>query len=147
MNQNATLTEIKLSYFKLAKELHPDKAEDKRFVDLNKVIEPSDKFCVYRDVNKFLALVEAYDVLSNPDKRMRYDRQLGKTPYHFTSGFSGKYSTETESNKPKGNQGIRSDIHSKPFDTPYTHGWKKTHIIEYDKGKSYTFQIAEELAV
>jgi len=51
----ATPKEIKKAYYKLAKRLHPDTG-----------LEPSDK--------KFVALGEAYQVLSDPTLRSKYDR-------------------------------------------------------------------------
>jgi len=51
----ATPKDIKKAYYRLAKRLHPDTG-----------LEPSDK--------KFVALGEAYQVLSNPTLRSKYDR-------------------------------------------------------------------------
>ena len=55
INRNATEKEIKAAYRKLAKKYHPD---------VNKAKDASEKF---KDVN------EAYEVLSDPQKRQRYD--------------------------------------------------------------------------
>lgn len=52
INKNATQTEIKKSYYKLAKTLHPDKGGD---------------------TEEFKKIMEAYEVLSNEEKRKIYD--------------------------------------------------------------------------
>jgi molecular chaperone DnaJ len=60
LGKNATKDEIKKSYFKLAKEFHPD---------VNKAASAKDKFAT---VN------EAYETLSDESKRKIYD-QTGMT--------------------------------------------------------------------
>lgn len=57
VEKNATAEEIKKAYRKKAIQYHPDK-------------NPGDK----KAEEKFKEAAEAYDVLSNPDKRARYDR-------------------------------------------------------------------------
>jgi len=57
VSKDATLNDIKLAYRRLARKLHPD---------LNKT-DPQAK-------EKFIELQEAYEVLSDPDKRENYDR-------------------------------------------------------------------------
>lgn len=57
VDRNATAEEIKKAYRKKAIQYHPDK-------------NPGDK----EAEEKFKEAAEAYDVLSNPDKRARYDR-------------------------------------------------------------------------
>jgi DnaJ-class molecular chaperone len=55
--RSATEAEIKSAYRKLAKELHPDKNKDNP-----------------RAADKFAAATNAYDLLSDKDKRARFDR-------------------------------------------------------------------------
>lgn len=62
LEKDATESEIKIAYRKLAKKYHPD---------LNKT-DPKAK-------DKFIELKEAYDTLSNPRKRQIYD-QTGYDP-------------------------------------------------------------------
>lgn len=67
VDKNATDSEIKKSYRKLAKKYHPD-------------LHPDDK-----EMNeKFSEINEAYEVLSDPDKRKKYDL-FGKNA-NFTQG-------------------------------------------------------------
>ena len=58
--KSATADEIKTAYRKLARKYHPD-------------VNPGDKSAE----DKFKEINEAYEVLSDPDKRKRYD-QLGQ---------------------------------------------------------------------
>ena len=57
VNKNATPDELKKAYRKLALQYHPDR-------------NPGDK----EAEEKFKEAAEAYDVLSNPDKKARYDQ-------------------------------------------------------------------------
>ena len=59
INPNATSGQIKVAYRRLALQYHPDKNPE------NKLAE-----------QRFIEVAEAYDVLSNPVKRDRYDRGL-----------------------------------------------------------------------
>lgn len=64
VNKNATAAEIKKAYRKLARKLHPD-------------LNPNDKDAQH----KFQQLNEANEVLSDPEKRKKYD-QYGKDWQH-----------------------------------------------------------------
>lgn len=57
VSKNATESEIKKAYRKLAIKYHPDKNPDDKAAE-----------------DKFKEAAEAYEVLSNPDKKARYDR-------------------------------------------------------------------------
>ncbi|HXH28489.1 MAG TPA: DnaJ domain-containing protein, partial [Candidatus Polarisedimenticolia bacterium] len=59
VERKARLGDIKRAYRKLARKYHPD-------------LNPSDK----RAEERFKQITEAYDVLSDPQKRKAYDRQL-----------------------------------------------------------------------
>ncbi|MCH5334590.1 MAG: molecular chaperone DnaJ [Alistipes sp.] len=77
VEKNANADEIKKAYRKAAIKYHPDK-------------NPGDK----QAEEKFKEAAEAYDVLSNPDKRARYDRfghagMGGAAGGGFGGGFSG----------------------------------------------------------
>ena len=79
VSKGASAEEIKKAYRKLAIKYHPDK-------------NPGDK----ESEEKFKEAAEAYDVLSNPDKKSRYD-QFGHAGMGGASGgggFSGGFSME-----------------------------------------------------
>ena len=72
--RNASQEEIKKAYRRLAHKYHPDKGGDEK---------------------KFKEINEAYQVLSNPEKRAQYDRfgesfEFGKEGSGFSSGFFWK---------------------------------------------------------
>lgn len=81
--ESATADEIKKAYRKIAKENHPD-------------TNPDDSAAVER----FKAATEAYDTLSDPEKRKKYDqlRKLGATGGGFGFGNSGNRRTRTYTN-------------------------------------------------
>jgi len=56
VSRDASNSEIKKAYRKLALEFHPDKATDKEFAE-----------------KKFVEVSEAYEVLSDEDKKRRFD--------------------------------------------------------------------------
>lgn len=77
VNRNATEQEIKKSYRQKALKFHPDKNPDDSEAEV-----------------KFKEAAEAYEVLSNPEKRRRYD-QFGHTGLRGgAGGFSGGMSME-----------------------------------------------------
>ena len=71
LSKGASDDEIKKAYRKLAKENHPD-------------LHPGDKACEER----FKEIGEAYEVLSDPDKKARYD-QYGHAAFDPNGGFGG----------------------------------------------------------
>ncbi len=71
LSKGASDDEIKKAYRKLAKENHPD-------------LHPGDKACEER----FKEIGEAYEILSDPDKKARYD-QYGFAGVDPNSGFGG----------------------------------------------------------
>jgi molecular chaperone DnaJ len=75
VNKTASADEIKKSYRKIAMQFHPDR-------------NPGDKAAE----EKFKEAAEAYDVLSNPDKRAQYDRfghNMGSGAGHGGPGGAG----------------------------------------------------------
>ncbi len=71
VKKGVTEDELKKAYRKLAKENHPD-------------LHPGDKECEAR----FKEINEAYEVLSDPDKRAKYD-QFGHAAFDPSQGFGG----------------------------------------------------------
>lgn len=74
VSRDASADEIKKAYRKAAIQYHPDK-------------NPGDK----EAEDKFKEAAEAYDVLSNPDKKARYD-QFGHEGMGSAGGFGGGFS-------------------------------------------------------
>lgn len=74
LKKGASDDDIKKAYRKLAKEHHPD-------------LNPDDKSAEA----KFKELSEAYEVLSDSDKKAKYD-QFGHAAFDQSSGFGGAYS-------------------------------------------------------
>ncbi len=73
INKDASADEIKKAYRKKAIQFHPDKNPDDKAAE-----------------EKFKEAAEAYDVLSNPDKRARYD-QFGHAGMSGAAGNGGPY--------------------------------------------------------
>ena len=73
VNKNATENEIKHAYRKLAKKYHPD-------------MNPGDK----NAEEKFKEATEAYEVLSDPEKKARYD-QFGHAAFEQGGGGAGGF--------------------------------------------------------
>src|SRR5690349_15096733 len=71
IDKSASADQIKKAYRKKAIEYHPDKNPG------NKEAE-----------EKFKAAAEAYEILSDPDKKARYD-QYGSAAFDGTGGFNG----------------------------------------------------------
>src|SRR5918994_2972550 len=79
VKRGASEAEIKKAYRSLAKQLHPDRNTDNP-----------------KAAERFAQVTQAYDMLSDKDKRARYDRgeidEDGNPKMPFGSGFGG-YST------------------------------------------------------
>jgi len=78
ISRSATAAEIKRAYRKKAIEYHPDK-------------NPGDKVAE----EKFKEAAEAYEVLSDPDKKARYD-QFGHQAFEGAGGFGGGHHMNME---------------------------------------------------
>lgn len=90
VKRNASDKEIKKQYRKLALKYHPDKNLDKR----------------EKATKKFAEISEAYEVLSDPDKRRKYDLGDGTIPDSNHQGFG---------NQGFGSQGFRSQSFGQGF--------------------------------
>ena len=71
LEKSASDDEIKKAYRRLAKQYHPD-------------LHPGDKDCE----EKFKEIGEAYEILSDPDKKAKYD-QYGHAAFDPNAGFGG----------------------------------------------------------
>ncbi|WP_243575263.1 molecular chaperone DnaJ [Candidatus Cardinium sp. cByotN1] len=89
IERSATAEQIKKAYRKIAMQYHPDKNPG------NKAAE-----------EKFKAATEAYDVLSNPDKKQQYDR-------FGTQGFQ-------EGGRPYGDDFFEGDLNDLFQDSPFS---------------------------
>ena len=69
--KSASADDIKSSFRKLARKHHPDLAKDKKAAE-----------------EKFKEINEAYEVLSDPEKRKKYD-EYGSNWQHAGNGFQG----------------------------------------------------------
>ena len=69
--KSASADEIKSAFRKLARKHHPDLAKDKKAAE-----------------EKFKEINEAYEVLSDPEKRKKYD-EYGSNWQHAGNGFQG----------------------------------------------------------
>jgi curved DNA-binding protein len=85
VSKNATREEIKSAFRKLARKYHPDTAKDKKSAE-----------------EKFKEINEAYEVLSDPEKRKKYDayganwQQSGFQPPPGSAGTYGGFPTDFE---------------------------------------------------
>ena len=81
VNKNATDDELKKAYRKMAIKYHPDRQQNKSEAEKKEAEE------------KFKEAAEAYDVLSDPNKRARYD-QFGFAGDQMGGGFGGGMSMD-----------------------------------------------------
>lgn len=101
VDKSSSSSEIKKAYYKLARKFHPDKADESKKEEYTK---------------KFQQIGEAYEVLSDEDKRQKYDR-FGKeglkesrniNPFDIFNMFSGGFNFGNNRN-----QGIRKNNDTK----------------------------------
>lgn len=129
VDRNATASEIKKAYRKLAKEHHPDVS--------NKPDE------------KFKEISEAYSVLSDIDKRRNYDRGGSRSGFEgfndfgdifndfgfheFFGGGRGRSARTQSNNKPGGNVRVVIDVTLDEVETGSTRKIRYDRKVECDK--------------
>src|ERR1700733_16079390 len=79
ISSGASLADIKKAYRKLAKQYHPDVNHDSDAAE------------------RFRELTEAYDTLTDPDRRRRYDRLHGTHSGKRNTGAGGSQARNTSS--------------------------------------------------
>jgi len=93
VSRNATIDEIKKAYRRLARKYHPD-------------VNPGDP----KAEERFKEITEAYQVLSDPEKRKAYD-QFGSAAFDTSGGFSGGFSDFKDfEDFTKGFKGFRFEV-------------------------------------
>jgi DnaJ-class molecular chaperone len=95
LKRGASEAEIKKAYRSLAKQLHPDRNKDNP-----------------KAAERFAQVTAAYDLLSDKDKRARYDRgeidEEGNPKMPFGGGFGGGYSSGAGPRPGAGPQGFEN---------------------------------------
>ena len=81
VSSGAALADIKRAYRKLAKQYHPDVNHDSDAAE------------------RFRELTEAYDTLTDPERRRRYDRLYGTQSGNRNTGAGGSQARDTSSGK------------------------------------------------
>ncbi len=79
VSPKASNAEIKSAYRRLARKLHPDKNEGSA-----------------EKAQEFAKVAKAYEILSNPQQRADYDRQILQAEYKTTSNRDSVFSSENE---------------------------------------------------
>jgi hypothetical protein len=94
ISSGATLADIKRAYRRLAKQYHPD---------VNAAPDAAERF---------RELTEAYDTLSDPDRRRRYDRLYGTSTGRTTTGSGNDHTRHSRSgNRSQAGHGTPRDDH------------------------------------
>lgn len=132
VSADASLDEIKKTYRKLAMLYHPDR-------------NPNDK----SSEDKFKEIVEAYDVLSDEEKRREFDniRSLGrKFSYQSQNNSNNTYSKDTDFNSRRSSKDIYGDpdIMWNEFKSDYSEKFSdffKNFFYKKDKNKGKDKQV------
>ena len=125
LKQTATLDEIKDSYRRLAKKFHPD-------------LNDGDSFFAER----FKDIQEAYDVLSDSNKKLKYDSSLGLPSYHENTTSQNRPTSKTKRDKIELKQesiNFLTGLHPRCFEFKLINNFGNDiaaeYIIQPDKGK------------
>ena len=101
VKKSASLAEVKLAYFNMAKKFHPD---------TNKTLDARQVFSL---------IAEAYDVLSDPKRRAKYDETgLGEEKFGGRSGGPGRQSSDSSYTSEEMYQRIFGDNRARPETEP-----------------------------
>lgn len=95
--RTADAAEIKRAYRKLAKQLHPDQNKDNP-----------------KAADRFKSITSAYDILSDPERKAKYDRgeidEQGNPKYAGFGGGSGGYRSSNSGTRPGAGAGRAPDF-------------------------------------
>jgi hypothetical protein len=122
VRRDANADEIKMAYRRLARELHPD-------VNPDPVTQ-----------ERFKVITQAYEVLSDPDKRQLYD--LGGDPFAAAGGYFGQARRERskEDGYPRGRwESHRERWPPQPSDGAWNQSWDQAPYSDYLGGQPPSF--------
>ena len=105
--KNANMDQIKYAYKTLAKKWHPDKHNNKERAQKN-----------------FINISEAYQILSDPNKKKQYDKSLMYGDIYYNDGFMNPFDLfkHMERNISIFEQPMHSSLFNiNPFDNHFTH--------------------------
>ncbi len=127
ISKSATDSEIKSAYRKLARKMHPD-------------LHPNDK----KAAEKFKDITSAYDILSNKDKKAKYDNGLLDEQGNEKAGFSGfrnsDFSGFRKSSSGFGSGFDFSDLFQEDIFSQFTHGGRQRPQPKVN-GKNITYNM------
>ena len=123
VKKDASETEIKKSYRQLAKTWHPDKNPDDKTAEA-----------------KFKEIAEAYDVLSNPDKRKKFDDFISYENHQKRYSYKTTYKTTSKNQDAKRQEQEYSDFFKQFFNQK-----KSKQKYSYFKGDDLRGKITIDL--
>jgi tetratricopeptide (TPR) repeat protein len=118
--RDATESQVKEAYFRLAKRFHPDVHHDEALHDLRDKLEAV-----------FLRLGDAYEVLRNPRIRLSYERQLGPLAGQERTGVTPAGQDDPEALARQAEEAIRRAARS----VAEERNWEAIQLLETSIGR------------